>query len=147
MTGRSAGSWRLLILSCSARKRGDGDLLPAVERYDGPAFRLFRKYRRAPTPELGAGAVRAYILSAEFGLVGEDALVPPYDRLMTTDRGRELRPAVAAAMRALLAGEPPVDALLCGGRRYLDVLNEAAALLAGHSAVAAAHNAPAGGGV
>jgi len=34
------GDSRLLILSCSQRKRPDSGLLPAIERYDGPVFRV-----------------------------------------------------------------------------------------------------------
>ena len=30
---------RLLIMACSQRKRSESGLLPAIERYDGPAFR------------------------------------------------------------------------------------------------------------
>ena len=38
---------RLLILSCSQRKRPDRVLLPALERYDGPVFRMLRKFLRS----------------------------------------------------------------------------------------------------
>src|SRR5436305_3237505 len=37
---------RVLILSCSQRKRLDFGLLPAIERYDGGHFRVLRKARR-----------------------------------------------------------------------------------------------------
>ena len=37
---------RLLVLACSERKRAGPGLLPAAERYDGPAFRVLRAYLR-----------------------------------------------------------------------------------------------------
>jgi hypothetical protein len=36
----------MLILACSRRKRPDEGLLPAIERYDGPAFRVLRRFLR-----------------------------------------------------------------------------------------------------
>jgi|SRR5215210_261396 len=36
----------MLILACSQRKRLDKKLLPAVERYDGAAFRVLRRFLR-----------------------------------------------------------------------------------------------------
>ena len=56
----------MLILACSRRKRPDDGLLPAIERYDGPAFRVLRRYLR----ERPAGAPDVFILSAEHGLIG-----------------------------------------------------------------------------
>jgi hypothetical protein len=36
----------MLILACSRRKRPDEGLLPAIEPYDGPAFRMVRRFLR-----------------------------------------------------------------------------------------------------
>jgi len=35
---------RLLILSCSARKRGPAEPIPALDRYDGSLWRVLRSY-------------------------------------------------------------------------------------------------------
>lgn len=85
---------RLLAISCSQRKRSDPRLLPAIERYDGPSFRVLRRYlRERPTdpPEI-------LILSAEFGLIEADRPIPVYDRRMTLDRAGELQPIVASKL-------------------------------------------------
>ena len=37
---------RMLILSCSSRKKPTNRQMPAIERYDGPAFRVLRKFLR-----------------------------------------------------------------------------------------------------
>jgi exonuclease SbcC len=39
-----ANERRLLILSCSRKKKTTSQLLPALERYDGPSFRVARKF-------------------------------------------------------------------------------------------------------
>lgn len=88
---------RLLVLSCSRRKRSDPGLLPAIERYDGPPFRVLRRYLR----QQPADPPDVYILSAEFGLMHGDRPIPYYDRLMTPQRARELRPVVVETLRSL----------------------------------------------
>ena len=59
---------RLLILSCSKAKRADCGLLPAIDRYDGPFFRVLRRYLR----QQPADPPVVHILSAEFGLIPAD---------------------------------------------------------------------------
>lgn len=105
---------RLLILSCSATKRTEPDLLPAQKRYDGPAFRTLRKALR----ELAQDACpRVAILSAEFGLIAGDTPIPWYDRRMDAARAAALAPAVQRELRAILAGGP-TDLFVHLGRDY-----------------------------
>ena len=84
----------MLILSCSQRKRLDEGLLPAVERYDGPAFQVLRRFLRENSSE----APHVLILSAEHGLISYDRPIAAYDRKMTLARARELRPLVLAKL-------------------------------------------------
>src|SRR5205809_655479 len=82
-------SWlmsRLLVLSCSLKKRADPGVLPAIERYDGPCFRVLRRYLRGSP----AAVPEVRLLSAEYGLLRPDELLPVYDRRMTASRSREL---------------------------------------------------------
>ena len=111
---------RLLVLACSARKRPDAGPLPAVERYDGPAYRVLRKYLRA-TRDAGL-AVR--ILSARHGLIRGDEPVADYDQRLTAARARELAPAVSAAVLAEHEALRPGATLLCLGRLYLGCVGE-----------------------
>ncbi len=83
---------RLLIQSCSAQKRHDTGLLPALERYDGPAFRLLRKAKAAGLMT----DVYLLIVSAEHGLIDEDRRIADYDRRMTVERAIELAPQVSS---------------------------------------------------
>lgn len=101
---------RLLVLACSATKRPD-DALPAVDRYDGPAFRTVRKYLRTDPVD----APDLWILSAEHGLIHGSTHILPYDRRMTPARADDLRERVEPALDALAAGRPACLAL---GRLY-----------------------------
>ncbi len=91
---------RLLILSCSRRKRLDPGLLSAVERYDGPMFRVLRKFVRECASE--AQYLAVFILSAEFGLIPGSKPIPDYDRRMTPHRAAELQPQVLAELGRIL---------------------------------------------
>ncbi len=110
---------RLLILSCSRCKRLDKDLLPAVERYDGPAFRVLRRFLRERSFE----APHVLILSAEHGLIPHDLPIAAYDRRMTLVRARELRPLVLAELDRITASRSSVETLVFAGRQYLSALS------------------------
>ena len=83
---------RLLILSCSQRKRPDLILLPALERYDGPVFRMLRRFLRT-WPSKGSHP-EVYILSAQFGLISAHQLIPSYDCRMTPQQASAFQPQV-----------------------------------------------------
>jgi hypothetical protein len=117
VTGDSATN-RMLILSCSQRKRTDEGLLPAVERYDGPAFRVLRRFLR----ERPAEAPNVLILSAEHGLIPHDYPIAAYDREMTPTRARELRPLVLAEFDRIFGIQMHQNILVFAGRHYLAAL-------------------------
>ena len=58
---------RLLILSCSQRKRETQEPLPAIERYNGPLFFVLRRFLRECPRQ--ARQLDVYILSAAYGLI------------------------------------------------------------------------------
>ena len=105
----------LLILGCSATKRHDAGLLPALHRYDGPLYRIIRR-ALAERPQLAA-RLTIRILSAEYGLISADTPIPDYDRRMTPARAMELQPTVAAALTEL-----PQPAYIDLGKVYLRAL-------------------------
>jgi hypothetical protein len=84
MAAEGSATDRLLILACSQRKRPDAELLPALERYDGPAFRVLRRFLRSRAPD----PPEVLILSAEHGLIPRDLPIAAYDRKMTPARAR-----------------------------------------------------------
>ena len=66
---------RLLLLGCSATKWRDPGDLPALDRYDGPVFRVVRQRRRE-----GRRLPLMLILSAAYGLIGPQNPVTYYDQ-------------------------------------------------------------------
>ena len=76
---------RLLILGCANRKRGSDGLLPALDRYDGPPFRVVRKFlREHQWPDVLSIAV----LSAKYGLFGVLKGIANYDKRMDAATAR-----------------------------------------------------------
>src|SRR5918911_2047366 len=87
---------RLLMLGCSATKRPETGLLPAILRYDGPAVRTLRRWQRDHTDH--TDTVDLLILSAQFGLIFGDTPIPFYDRRMTASRALWLRSQVRSRL-------------------------------------------------
>lgn len=131
MVAEESATDRMLILACTQRKRPDENLLPAVERYDGPAFRVLRRFLR----ENSSKTPHVLILSAEHGLISRDTPVAAYDRKMTPARARELHPVVLAQLDRLTAARQRSDVLVCAGRRYLPALNVDGAAFSGNANV------------
>lgn len=136
---------RLLILACSATKRGDAKYQPAIQRYDGPLWRTLR------TVDPVGKLAKVAFLSAHFGFRSAETPIEIYDARMT--------PESAAAMKAgglgtrwprpkrqrwvMPSGEhagmhiaamtqfgraPFMQVALVGGQLYLDVMREFATL-------------------
>ena len=112
---------RVLIIACSRRKRTKRGLLPAIERYDGPAFRLLRRFLRQ-----SKSAPTILILSAKYGLIELDQPITNYDERMTSQRASRLQEQIAVTLRAALngAGGGPAKAelFLCAGKEYFEAL-------------------------
>ena len=110
----------LIIIACSRRKLFDTNLLPAIERYDGPTFRLLRRFLR----EKPSAALDIYILSAKFGLIPSDYPIPNYDEKMTRDRSSQLQPEVIAKLKNILNAKPYQQLCICLGRDYFLALDK-----------------------
>jgi hypothetical protein len=109
---------RAVILSCSQRKNDCPALLPAIERYDGPLFRVLRRHaKQAPSDTL-----RVLIVSSEFGLIASDTLITRYDRVMTDDRALVLRSQLPAVFRIAASAEPLNEVFVSLSGPYLKAL-------------------------
>lgn len=109
---------RLLVITCSATKRSNAGLLPALERYDGPVYRVLRAYQRR-----GHRLPKTLILSASLGLITPNHPVRDYDQRMTPDMAkvwRASREGRILLQRSLAAAE---EHLVVAGKDYLGVLN------------------------
>lgn len=72
----------MLILPCSADKRSG--TLPAIQKYVGKGY--WHLYNQHPVSGLPNAQLRVGIVSAEYGLLTSDQLVPDYDRKLTRSR-------------------------------------------------------------
>ena len=111
---------RLVLLGCSQAKVGTCGRLPAFQRYDGPAYRVFRKFLRDWTDAVPP--MNLYILSAQYGLISGDILIPDYDRQMTPDRAEQLKPAVKKSLSLVLSLHQYDEIFVGMGKLYRDVL-------------------------
>jgi len=109
---------RLLMTSCSARKRTDAGLMPALEWYDGPSFRVLRRFlAQHPLDQLDT-----VILSARFGLVDSAERIPYYNQPLTCEGMQALQPVVKAAVEQRLQAKPYKEIFVCVSRPYARVL-------------------------
>lgn len=74
---------KLLVLSCSQAKRDCVGLLPALDRYDGPPYRVLRKFLRDYQWPIG---LSIGVLSAKYGLFGILKGIENYDMRMDADK-------------------------------------------------------------
>jgi hypothetical protein len=109
---------------CSARKRPDPGLLPALERYD--SVRLREVARLA-----AADGARLLILSGRFGLLAAGAEIPWYDQRLLADEVPAMSTRVAAQLRdarvAVLVWFTVAPAVDPGVAPYGEVMRRAAA--------------------
>lgn len=110
---------RCLIVGCSRTKNETPGLLPAIDRYNGPEYRVIRRFlAKAPT----AIQIDLFILSAEFGLISCAMPIPAYDRLMTPGRAEELRPEVSVAIREQIRPQGYQEVFISMGKVYRSAL-------------------------
>lgn len=140
MMGANSPS-RLLILACSATKRGDAKYIPAIDRYDGPLCRTLRFV------DPHAEKANVAFLSARHGFRAADTLIEMYDARMTVEIAAAMKagglgtrwPQAKTQRRVMPSGEhagmhiaaitqfgraPFTEVALVGGQLYLDVMRE-----------------------
>ena len=88
----------LLILACSDTKRTDIGEAPALDIYNGPNFRVLRKYLN----EKGwpPGFV-IKIISAKHGIIDATKIIKPYNLRLNKERAREKNSHVLKELKEL----------------------------------------------
>jgi hypothetical protein len=117
---QSAKKHRLLLLSCSQRKLDTPGRIAALRRYDGPAFRVLRKYllsRRDP-------CLKVLIVSAKYGLIPAEKRISDYDLRLDAHRASSLQRVVTDGLRDARNRVRPESTLLCMSKLYLTCLEE-----------------------
>ena len=124
----STAPTRLLILSCSQRKLLAAGELPALERYDGPPYRVLRRYlRTTPAPD-----VAVLILSARYGIITANTPIAWYDQRMTVSRAAALRGDIERTIAHYLDTHAMTASCICMGKPYRAALGAAYAALFAH---------------
>ncbi len=113
-------STSLVILGCGQRKRRTSRLLPAIDRYDGPTFRVLRKHTRE-APENQADAC---ILSGRFGLIPGTFPIPFYDHPLAHTDYATLRAQVEEQLKRTLDETQPERLFVSVGSHYWSLLEE-----------------------
>jgi hypothetical protein len=115
----AAAGRSLLILGCSARKRSTTEMLPAIERYDGPLYRVLRKCLREGT---APQSLDILIISARYGLLRASDRVECYDQRMTRGLSAQMREEIGLRIAAELSGKTYSQAHISLGTHYLAAL-------------------------
>lgn len=115
---RTTPKTRMLILSCSARKTGDAGLIPALDRYDGQFFRVFKKALRDGHAE----NVQLAILSARFGLLNTYTLIPDYDQRMTPEQCKAEKATIQHNLELWLGDTRYSEIFVNLGKEYLPLV-------------------------
>ena len=107
----------LLIISCSERKNNKSHLLPAIELYDGPGYRILRKRLNGihNSPEI-------WILSAKHGLLWSDSHIYNYDERLTKEKAKDVRADVETFIKRWAPKGKFKNVFIWAGRDYLDML-------------------------
>jgi hypothetical protein len=100
-------------------------LLRAIDRYDGPAYRVLRKYLR----ETADDSLAVLILSAKYGLIEAKRAIPWYDQRLSDGLADRLRPQVLETARRALRTRHWQSVGLCAGKEYRSVLGGLAELM------------------
>jgi hypothetical protein len=110
----------LLLFSCSSSKlTRPTEPIPAIERYTGVFFKVLNKWIREhpcnPRPDL-------LIISAQFGLLRPESLIPYYDQRIDVRRAVALAPKIQTALQQELTDRRYRSILVNLGRDYLKAL-------------------------
>jgi hypothetical protein len=115
---------RLLVQSCSARKRAVDEALPALDLYDGYFYRIINKSRREGRFD---NSIDIVILSAKHGLLAPNEEIEPYDREMNPDRADQLNETVVEELAATIRADDYDEVWINGAavyRRALEGIDE-----------------------
>jgi hypothetical protein len=132
---------RCLILGCSSAKSGSPEPLPAIQRYDGPPFKVLRRYLAATSESNQIPDI--FILSAKYGLIGGQTTIASYDQRMTKKRAIAMRDSVLAIAESDLLPQGYSQILLSMGHTYLQAISGLENLVDEFSEIIVSHG-PAG---
>lgn len=115
---------KLIILPCSKSKKVLTNT-QAINLYDGPFYRLIRKYNPSDTEIM--------ILSAKYGLIESTDKISYYDQKMTKDRAKELSNCVSIKLTQKLNENDYIRIYINLGKIYTYALADSMSALNQHN--------------
>ena len=88
---------KCLIINCSKTKIKGENTLPAIKRYDGPLFRVLRKYILDESQDVSELSI--YILSAKYGFISANEEIYDYDCFLTSSDANKIRENVLSSFK------------------------------------------------
>lgn len=107
---------RLLILSCSARKRPATDKVLAWDLYDGVAYRVVKRVQRCGQFPADVDIV---IISAKYGVIGPQEYIESYDLRMNANIAKTQAPENRADLRNILLRTNYREVFVIAGETYI----------------------------
>lgn len=108
---------RAVLLACSRKKRSGALPVQAIDRYDGPCFRVLRAAARD-----GVRCDSVWILSAKYGLIAGADLIADYDEELSARRAATLASSTVRELERRVAAESTTDLFVSLAGPYLAVL-------------------------
>lgn len=118
---------RLLILPCSKRKKQLNNVC-SINLYDGPFYRILRKY--------SLNNIDLMILSAKYGLISSNDLISYYDQKMTRNRAEEMAGEIASKIEKVVDDNNYDEIFINLGKNYMAALKESKILSSANAIVA-----------
>jgi hypothetical protein len=104
---------RLLIMACGKVKRNERD--NAINVYDGPSFKVVRKYLKT-----GNNHLDVKIISAKYGLIDSKDKISPYDLKMDAESTKIYAEIYGSDLKGLVSKYDEV--FLLGGKNYQSII-------------------------
>lgn len=114
----------LIILPCSKEKR-QLDNVKAINLYNGPFYKIIRKFN--------LDNIDLLIMSAKYGLIDSNHLISYYDMKMTTERAKEIAEETQLRLNDVLVNSNYEEILINLGKTYMVALEYSRSLLEAHN--------------
>lgn len=116
----------ILALACSATKRMDGELMPALDRYNGVMWQTLRAALSELSDEVKQ-TVDIWFLSARYGFHLASMPISYYEELMTPKRAGELL-SLPTSNHIAFSGavRQATKVMFAGGSLYRETMKKAA---------------------
>ena len=95
---QESATGHLLILGCSDKKIENFSQTPALEVYDGPNYRVLRKFLRENGWPPG---LMIKIISAKYEIIDATKLIEPYDERLDKGTAKRMRPKVMQSLKEI----------------------------------------------